>query len=273
MSGDPVPPRPAAAEPGEASKMEDSAERFHALMVSCFHAGGRPEDGRELGLIERLFWEGDGPSVHKWHHYLPLYDRYFGPFRGKPARFLEIGVFGGGSLWMWRRFFGPGATIFGLDIDPACAAFDGNDAQVRIGSQDDPAFLARVVEEMGGIDLVLDDGSHDSGHIRASLAALFPRLSEGGLYMIEDLHAAYWPHYSGGYGQPQSFMSDVKAMIDDLHHWYHDRGELIAATAGQLGGLHVHDSITILEKRAARAPRHSVRRAGPQYRGKRPGGG
>ena len=47
--------------------------------------------------------------------------------------------------------------IYGIDIDPACAAFDGIDAQVRIGSQADPDFLRRVVQEMGGVDVVLAD--------------------------------------------------------------------------------------------------------------------
>jgi hypothetical protein len=126
------------------------------------------------------------------------------------VRFLEIGVSKGGSLDMWRSYFGPEAVIYGIDIDEACAQFDGRSAQVRIGSQDDPAFLASVVAEMGGVDVVLDDGSHDSRHIRASLDVLFPLLSEGGVYMMEDLHAAYWVSHSGGYRRPSSIMETVK---------------------------------------------------------------
>lgn len=229
------------------------------LLGALEHPGGRPDDGREPGPIERLFWDGDGPAVHKWHHFLPLYDRYLAPFRGRPVRFLEIGVFGGGSLWMWRRFFGPEATIFGIDIDRRCAVHDGRDAQVRIGSQADPDFLGRVADEMGGLDLVLDDGSHQSAHIRASLAALFPRLSPGGLYMVEDLHATYWPTFGGGHRAEGSFMTDLKAMMDDLHHWYHDAGQEVAPTRDALVGLHLHDSFAVLEKGSARPPRHTVR--------------
>ncbi|WP_432676134.1 class I SAM-dependent methyltransferase [Nioella aestuarii] len=211
------------------------------------------------GDLERFFWSNDGPIVHKWLHYFPIYERYFGAFKGKPVRFLEIGVSKGGSLDMWRSYFGPEAVIFGIDIDPNCAEFDGRSGAVRIGSQDDPEFLAKVVEEMGGLDLVLDDGSHHSRHIRKSLDTLFPLLSDGGVYMIEDLHAAYWPSFGGGYRRPSSFMEVVKVMIDDMHHWYHSRGEKVQATAGGLSGLHVHDSITVLEKQALSRPAHAQR--------------
>jgi len=143
-----------------------------------------------VGDLAPLFAQHRGEGVDKWHHYLPLYERYLGPWRGRPLRFLEIGVFKGGSLEMWRKYFGPEAVIYGIDIDPTCARFDGRDGQVRIGSQDDRAFLGRVIDEMGGVDVVLDDGSHVMAHLRATLAALFPRLSQGGTYIVEDLHTA-----------------------------------------------------------------------------------
>ena len=59
-------------------------------------------------------------------------------YRNRPVRLLEIGVFKGGSMHLWRKYFGLEAILFGIDIDPKCAQFDGRDAQVRIGSQDDP---------------------------------------------------------------------------------------------------------------------------------------
>ena len=102
-----------------------------------------PEDGDVAEDIrERYGYDGDllgiyahnkDVKVHKWHHYIPIYDRYFGPWRGKPLRFLEIGVNNGGSLQMWRQFFGPEAMLFGIDINPDCAQYDGQSGQVRIG--------------------------------------------------------------------------------------------------------------------------------------------
>ena len=223
------------------------------------YEGDRPASNAQATVVEDMFWSNEGPVVHKWHHYLPIYDRYLTPWRGRPVRMLEIGVSRGGSMQLWRRFLGPDAVLFGIDIDPACAVFDGQSAQVRIGSQTDTGFLRRVIAEMGGVDIVLDDGSHASAHIRASLDVLFPLLSNGGLYLIEDLHACYWRGFGGGYRRRGSFIEVVKTMVDDMHHWYHTQGERIAATMGHLGAIHVYDSLVVLEKASVTPPRHSQR--------------
>lgn len=224
------------------------------------------------GPLEAAFFAHKGRIVHKWHHYLPLYDRYFAPYQTgfpaavggmRPIRMLEIGVAKGGSLQLWRRYFGPKAVLFGIDIDPSCAAFDGEGGnRIRIGSQADPAFLKAVVAEMGGIDIVLDDGSHVSEDQNAAFATLFPLLEEGGLYVVEDLHTAYWRDFGGGYASDRSFVATVKQLIDDLHHWYHKGGEKIAAAAGMVGGLHLHDSIVFIEKERVEPPAHSQRGGG-----------
>ena len=209
------------------------------------------------GDLLEIFAENKGVGVHKWHHYIPLYDRYFAPFRGRKVRFLEIGVNQGGSLQMWRRYLGDDAVLCGIDINPNCARFDGQSGMVRIGSQDDPEFLAAVVEEMGGIDVVLDDGSHRMAHIKASLQTLFPLLSEGGIYMIEDLHTAYYPKFGGGFRAKDNFFNDVRKMIDDMHGWYTNKSPRIPATAKMVSGLHVHDSLVVIEKAPVAAPVHS----------------
>ena len=132
----------------------------------------------ENSEFANLYASHEGCLIHKWHHYLHLYDRYFGSFKDKKnLRFLEIGVSQGGSLQMWRKFFGEEATIFGIDIDPKCKQYDGLYGQVRIGSQDDKLFLESVIKEMGGVDIVLDDGSHIMPHIKDSLDIIFPLLS------------------------------------------------------------------------------------------------
>jgi hypothetical protein len=213
------------------------------------------------GDIVDIYVEGSDRLVTKWHHYLPIYDRYFAAWRGGKVRFLEIGVSEGGSLAMWRKYFGGEAVIYGVDINEACRAFDGVDGQVRIGSQDDPAFLAGVVEEMGGVDVVLDDGSHVMGHIRASLEALFPRLSDGGVYMIEDLHTAYWPSHQGGFYRRANFFNYIRNMVDDMHRWYHVSPMRHPTISPYCSGIHLHDSICVFEKSAPRRPTHSRVRA------------
>ena len=95
---------------------------------------------------------------------------------------------------------------------------------MRIGSQTDKFFLESVVKEMGGVDIVLDDGSHHMNHVSASLEFLFPLLSYSGIYMIEDLYNAYWKRSGGGYRTNKNFFFGlVMDLIDDIHHWYHTK--------------------------------------------------
>ena len=186
-------------------------------------------------------------TINKWRHYFTIYDRHLAKFRNKPARILEIGVFKGGSLLMWRRYFGEEAIIFGIDIDPACAEHDGDGGQVRIGSQDDPQFLRSVVAEMGGIDVVLNDGSHVAHHQLASFSTLFPMLDAHGLYICEDTHTAYWSDWGGGYRRPDTFIEFAKQMIDDLHAQFHDHGGSIV-DAKSVASVHFYNSVVVIEK-------------------------
>ncbi|MEO0752854.1 MAG: class I SAM-dependent methyltransferase [Pseudomonadota bacterium] len=196
-------------------------------------------------------------EVHKWHHYIPLYDRYLGRYRGTPVRMLEIGVNKGGSLQMWRRFLGPDAVLFGVDINPDCAALNGLSGQVRIGSQTDAGFLRDVVEEMGGVDVVLDDGSHKMRHIAASLYTLFPMLEVYGTYLIEDLHAAYWSGMGGGFRAPDNFYNTLRKMIDDMHYAYHRKDLQVPELEASVSGIHVHDSLVAIDKGPLLRPAHS----------------
>ncbi|MBJ6373261.1 class I SAM-dependent methyltransferase [Sedimentitalea arenosa] len=198
-----------------------------------------------------------GAVVHKWHHYIPIYDRYLARFRGTKVRFLEIGINKGGSLQMWRNYFGADAVIYGIDINEDCARFDGQAAQVRIGSQADPEFLNALVDEMGGLDLVLDDGSHRMPHVRASFETLFPHLSTNGVYMIEDLHTAYIEKYGGGYRSGANFFRFARELVDDMHRWYHRKGLRHPELGKFVSGLHIHDSIAVIEKDPVHRPVHS----------------
>lgn len=236
--------------------------------ITGFAAG--PADGPrpDAGPVERLFFAHLGPPAHKWHHYLPVYDRHFAPYRngrdGRPLRFLEIGVYKGGSLALWRSFFGPEAVIFGIDIDRDCRALDGVcGGAVRIGSQDDERFLRSVVEEMGGsVDIVLDDGSHKQRHVSKSFDILFPLVADGGLYVVEDLQCAYWGHFGGGYRRPASFVERAKRLVDDLNHWWHDAGANEQPGGNEIAAVHFYDAMVVIEKDThLKRPVHSLRGA------------
>lgn len=144
------------------------------------------------GELYRHYLDRAEGKLHKWHHYFEVYERHFHRFRGTAVRFLEIGVQNGGSLGLWRHYFGPQAQIVGVDLDPACAELDGKDAAVRIGDQADPAFLESLVREFGPFDVVLDDGGHTALQQTTSFACLYPTMAEDGVYLCEDTHTVFW---------------------------------------------------------------------------------
>ena len=209
------------------------------------------------GRSADIFFANERQIVHKWLHYLPIYDQLLEPYAGSKVKMLEIGVCKGGSLGLWRKFLGKEAVIFGVDIDPACAAFDGDYARVRIGSQDDPNFLRGVAAEMGGIDVVLDDGSHVGKHQRVSFNALFPLLNEGGLYIIEDLHTAYWPLFGGGLKRRGTAIEFLKAKVDEIHRHYRAKGLNTDASMSSIESIQFFDSIAVVRKRK-QLPRYHV---------------
>jgi len=122
------------------------------------------------------------------HDYLRHYETHLGQIRTTVRNVLEIGVQTDSSLLMWEEFF-PNATIWGIDIDPECAEFSGGRRQVRIGNQSDEDFLRAVAAEVldhGGVDVVIDDGSHRVNHQLISFEVLFPLMNSHGIYVVED---------------------------------------------------------------------------------------
>lgn len=194
------------------------------------------------------FQTNDGRIIHKWKHYFPIYERHFRDFIYKPVTFIEIGVGSGGSLQMWKRYFGPHARIIGIDVIAGFKSFEEDQIDIRIGPQQDPAFLQSVIEEFGPPDIVLDDGSHKMSHMIASFECLYPRLSKTGVYMVEDLHTAYWEEFEGGLRQPASFIEVCKGLVDELNA-DHSRNLLPPTEFTRTTmSMHFYDSVVVFER-------------------------
>jgi len=195
-------------------------------------------------------------KLFKMEHYLEIYDELLGSWQGRDVSFLEIGIYKGGSMPMWRDFFGPAARLTFLDIDPACVALQLPGTRVEIGDQADPAFLARIGAEHGPFDLVVDDGGHRMQQQITSFRQLWPRLADRGLYIVEDTHTSYWPGFGGGFRAPESFVEFVKDLIDRMHSWYteDDAGFPLHPLAREIGGIRFYDSMVVIEKRLKAPP-------------------
>lgn len=146
-------------------------------------------------------------------HYCDAYERML--TRTSIKAMLEIGVQSGGSLRMWRAWLEPGTVIVGVDNAPT-AADRAPGFPVLIGDQSDPRFLATVAAR-GPYDLIVDDGGHRSRQRAASFTHLWPSVTPGGWYVVEDTHTCYWPEFDDG--DTWTFTERAKLLIDDINKW------------------------------------------------------
>jgi hypothetical protein len=171
---------------------------------------------KPIETLSTLFQRDTGKPAAKWQGYLQHYDRHFAKLKDQPLRILEIGVQAGGSLEVWAQYFKSATLIIGCDIDPACGALQYDDPRIKvlIGDINTPGTLQSLATLTDTLDVVIDDGSHHSSDTIRSFVQLFPRLSEEGTYLIEDLHCSYWESYGGGLYDPFSAIAFFKKIVD-----------------------------------------------------------
>jgi hypothetical protein len=151
-----------------------------------------------LFTLEKLGAIHGTDKVDRWHTHLgrtnaAVYEPYVRDWRRDAFSLLEIGVLHGNSLRMWHAYF-PKACVCGLDIDPKAAALTSEGFEIAIGSQADPTVLDPILERHGAdLRLVIDDGSHVNELTMATFDHVFPELSSGAVYVIEDLLCSYEP--------------------------------------------------------------------------------
>lgn len=206
-------------------------------------------------MLKTLFARHQGKVSDKWSSYLDRYDQLFTPYRDQPIRLLEIGVQNGGSLELWSKLFPYAKKIVGCDIEIACTqlSFDHpNIVVIGANANTDEAEQA-ISAQSSHFDLIIDDGSHQSGDIVCSFVRYFPYLNNGGLYIAEDLHCSYWQEFNGGLFHPYSAIAFFKRLADTINHehWGIDktRSEL-------LDGFHQQYSVTFDEETLAQI--HSI---------------
>ena len=192
------------------------------------------------------FLSHEGRGALKWKQYFPAYQRHLSKFVDQSVLLLEIGVSGGGSLQLWKKFLGPFARIVGIDNNPACAGFAEDQIDVRIGDQRDFAFLQSVIDEFGEPDVVIDDGSHRSEDQIGSFQFFYPRLAKNGVYAIEDLHAAYWEQAAGNVGAAENTIAVCKRLIDELHGRYIEGGRTMFTDSTR--SISFYDSLVVFER-------------------------
>ena len=170
--------------------------------------------------LRSIFTEHNGKVSDKWSMYLDEYNRLFDAYRDLPVHLLEIGIQNGGSLEIWSKYFPNAEKIVGCDNNPVCAQLKYEDPKIAVVAADANTDEAEqlILDLSSRFDLIIDDGSHHSGDIVRSFARYFSHLSEGGLYIAEDLHCSYWQEFEGGIFHPDSSIAFFKRLADIINH-------------------------------------------------------
>jgi len=208
--------------------------------------------GSSMADLWRDFLSNQDEVIDKWRHYFPAYERHFEQWRDRSMMFLEIGVAKGGSLRMWQRYFGPYASIVGVDIDENCLKFESPGVHVKIGSQADLEFLGTLVDEFGPPDVVLDDGSHHMDDVITTFEFLYQRMRSNSVYMIEDLHGGFLEEYGGGPQSARNFFNYAHAGVMQMNrHWGREPEER-NPVFDDTRGISFYDSLVCFEKGSPR---------------------
>ena len=191
------------------------------------------------GTLEEYFDANtNGAGIWKWRHYFPIYERHLARFVGTDAVVAEIGVYSGGSLGMWRHYFGDRVQIVGIDIEPACRVYARDSVRVVIGDQQDPAFWSRFRQDFPRVDVLIDDGGHTPRQQIVTLAEMLAHLRPGGVYICEDIH-----------GQSNPFHAYVDALSRPLHNIWGEIGGTPPEPIHQhVESVHRYPLMTVIEK-------------------------
>lgn len=206
--------------------------------------------------LEHFFSQNTGRLIHKWKHYFEIYDRHFARFRGTQVNVVEFGVSQGGSIQMWRHYFGDQCQYFGVDINPECRRLEEPGVRIFIGDQQDRGFLRDLARSLPRIDILIDDGGHTMKQQIHTFEELFPAVAPNGVYLCEDLHTSYWRRWGGGYRRRGSFIEYSKRFIDDLNAWHsrQPRQFPVSDFTRSAHSVHYYDSVLAIEKRPMQAP-------------------
>ncbi len=167
-----------------------------------------------------IFNESEFYSL-KYSNYFQIYEKLFSRFRGKKITFVEIGVLSGGSLFMWKKYFGENARIIGVELNPEAKKFEEYGFEIFIGNQSDPNFWTEFFKTVGKVDIILDDGGHTNYQQIITSGSCIPYIKDNGIMAIEDVFHSYGLSYGAkGFYNPSkySFINFCKKVIDDVNY-------------------------------------------------------
>ena len=204
-----------------------------------------------LNDLEKFYYKKHHRLAAKYLHFFEIYDRHFQKYRNTECVIVEIGIWKGGALQMWKDYFGSKAQIVGIDVEESTLQYKEEQIKIEIGSQSDREFWKKFKENYPKVDILIDDGGHTMEQQIITFEEMFEHISEEGVYLCEDLHTSYWDDYGGGYKNPASFIEYSKNFIDYINAWYNESifKNNYPCYTHTMHSLHYYDSVLVIEKR------------------------
>lgn len=198
-----------------------------------------------IPALEKLkIWSSYNKSKYlsiKYDSYFLVYEELLEKYVGKPITFVEVGVLNGGSLFMWRDFFGAEARIIGVDLNPLAKKWEKDGFEIFIGSQSDPEFWDDFFRQVGPVDILLDDGGHTNPQQILTTIAAIEHINNGGLLIVEDVHTSYFRDF--GNPSKYSFINFSKRVVDSINSRFPSVNDVKNAYGKKVFSVSFYESI------------------------------
>ena len=151
----------------------------------------------------------------KYDNYFPAYETLLQKYVDRDVTIVEVGILNGGSLFMWRKFFGPKARVIGIDLNPDAREWEKRGFEIYIGDQSSDTFWTELFQKIGKVDVVIDDGGHTNRQQIITSHYAIQNINDGGLLIVEDVHTSYFREF----GNPSrySFVNFAHRIVDGVN--------------------------------------------------------
>lgn len=205
-----------------------------------------------------IFWKKLKLQCHKWENYFDIYDKIFLPYLDKHPKVLEVGCAHGGGLELLINLFDAKLDLYAVDINKDFLGYKFDDIEVKYSCVDQGSdeHWSAYLSDGKTFDIIIDDGSHVMNDQITTLLTLFPKLNEGGMYIIEDTHTSYWKGYDGGLHKEGTLIEFCKKLIDLIHapHINETPPPELARIFKNLKSIEFYNSIIVLKKEYVEFP-------------------
>ncbi len=182
----------------------------------------------------------------KWSNYFEIYENLFKKFKNKKITLVEVGIGNGGSLFMWRKYFGKKAKIIGVELNPEAKKLEKNGFKIFIGDQSNPKFWEKFYKKVGKVDILIDDGGHTNLQQITTFMESIEHIHKGGMIIVEDTHTSFMKKKAFRNPSKFSFISFTSALVESMHR----RNPMVKKKMNFLSKLiqsiEFYDSITVI---------------------------